>query len=343
MSTVPPRSWLPDFCRLPRLGAALLAAEAAVVVIAIAPGAASRWTLSEFGQASALALWIALVSAVLLCKLRVWIRRLPLRLGVFIAWVLPVAVAALGVALLYPIDESVGSGFGLPPGRMWPTVLSCAALAGLIGAVTLRYFYVQEQWRAQVQANAEAEVRALQARIRPHFLFNSMNTIASLIRIEPARAERAVEDLADLFRAALGAGKGEASLEEELHLAGRYLAIEKLRLGDRLQVRWDLVEPLPRGLPLPRLTLQPLVENAVLHGVSRLEDGGEIAIAARMDGRLLRLTIRNPSPPPNGARGSGHAQESIAARLAYHYGREARMTAGWDGGYYRCELEIPAA
>ena len=124
-----------------------------------------------------------------------------------------------------------------------------------------------------MRASARAEADALQARIKPHFLFNSMNTIAGLVRRDPAVAERAVLDLSDLFRAALGAGEGESSLAEEVELAERYLSIEALRLGERLQVRWRRAEPLPWTLPLPRLVLQPLVENAVLHGISRLPAG----------------------------------------------------------------------
>ena len=103
-----------------------------------------------------------------------------------------------------------------------------------------------------------------------------MNTIASLVRSDPAVAERAVLDLSDLFRAALGAGEGDSTLAEEVELAERYLAIEQLRLGDRLQVAWRKAEPLAVALPMPRLVLQPLVENAVLHGISRLPEGGTV-------------------------------------------------------------------
>ena len=126
-------------------------------------------------------------------------------------------------------------------------------MVALITALALRYFYVIDRWQAQVGAQARAEADALQARIRPHFLFNSMNMIASLLRRDPEVAERAVLDLSDLFRAALGAGEGNSSLAEEVRLAERYLAIEQLRLGDRLQVVWRKQEPLPWALPMPRL------------------------------------------------------------------------------------------
>jgi two-component system sensor histidine kinase AlgZ len=218
-------------------------------------------------------------------------------------------------------------------------------VAALITAVVLRYLYAVDGWQAQVRASARAEADALQARIKPHFLFNSMNTIAGLVRRDPALAERAVLDLSDLFRAALGVGDSDSSLAEEVELAERYLAIEALRLGPRLQVAWHKAEPLPWSLPLPRLVLQPLVENAVLHGISRLPQGGTVEIELRQDGELLRIAVRNPSPPPRDpdGRGAQHAQRSIGHRLAYAFGPRARMAAAWEAGYYRCELSVPAA
>jgi two-component system sensor histidine kinase AlgZ len=170
-----------------------------------------------------------------------------------------------------------------------------------------------------------------------------MNTIAGLVRSDPVVAERAVLDLSDLFRAALGAGEADSSLQEEVELAERYLAIEGLRLGPRLQVQWQCDEPLPWALPLPRLVLQPLLENAVLHGISRLPEGGCVRIELASDDDLLRIAVSNRSPQPDGSAGPGahHAQSSIGHRLAYAFGPRARMTAGWDDGYYRCELAIP--
>jgi two-component system sensor histidine kinase AlgZ len=223
----------------------------------------------------------------------------------------------------------------------------------LIVAVVLRYLYVNDGWAAQVRASARAEADALQARIKPHFLFNSMNTIAGLVRSDPAVAERAVLDLSDLFRAALGAGESDSTLREEIELCERYLAIEQLRLGERLRVAWRKAEPLPWRMPMPRLVLQPLLENAVLHGISRLSGGGEIEIELAQVGDELAICIRNPAPAPregdvlptlgNGTlpAGNRHAQFSIAQRLRYAYGPRARMTGAWNEGYYRADLKLP--
>lgn len=335
--------WLPDFCRVPRLLAAVAVAQLVVLVLAFAPDGSAVWTLQRFVAASVFGHWLALSSAVLLCVARVPLGRLPRPLGALLAGLVPVVMAAVGAALVHELDISMGTGLSLPADQRLRFVLGCAGIAALIGAVALRYFYVQEQWAAQVQAQARAEVAALQARIRPHFLFNSMNTIAALVRQDPDTAERAVEDLSDLFRAALGAGDGESSLGEELRLAERYLAIEALRLGPRLQVQWRLEDPLPRDCPLPRLVLQPLVENAVLHGVARLAQGGTIEIAARAAQGRLTLRVRNPCPQPSSDAGDGnhHAQSSIALRLAHRFGAAARMTAAYADGYYACELTVP--
>jgi len=331
--------WLPDFCRLPRLVAVLGIAELVVVVIALAPLGGSRWSLDGFLSISAFAIWVALTSAVLLCSLRDTIHKLAPPLGMALAVLLPPLVAGFCAWSLQVLGlgnpEAVSAGAGLD------FVASSMALAALIGGVSLRYFYVRDQWQAQVQARAKATVDALQARIRPHFLFNSMNSIASLVRTDPVTAERAIEDLADLFRAALGAGEGEATLEEEIALGKRYLAIEQLRLRDRLRVNWNLPDPLPQ-IRLPRLVLQPLLENAVVHGVARLAQGGDIDITMQVADGQLQVHITNPSLPASQRDASnGHALESIAQRLAYRFGSEARMTSRQIDGYYYCELLLP--
>jgi two-component system sensor histidine kinase AlgZ len=273
------------------------------------------------------------------------VSRLPMVLGTAVALLGSGLVAALGASMAHVVDTNLGYGLVPQNVSMLRFVWGSAAVTMLIVAVVLRYLYVNDGWQAQVRASARAEVDALQARIKPHFLFNSMNTIASLVRHDPPTAERAVEDLAELFRAALGAGEGESTLGEELHLCERYVAIEALRLGDRLKVDWRIGSDVPRRLPMPRLLLQPLLENAVRHGVARMADGGEIVVDVHSEATKLRIEVRNPCPPPcaPAEAGNRHAQGSIAQRLSYHYGERARMTAGYAGGYYSCVLQIPHA
>lgn len=344
--TASPAPWMPELCRLPRLGAMLGLAQLVVVVLALAPDGQRHWTLAELLAASGFALWLALVVTGSLCALRAPLSRLPAVLGSAAAILLAALIAVACAGVLHALYASLGGDSFASGISFWRFCLGSAATSALITALALRYFHVSDRWAEQVQANARVRADALQARIRPHFLFNSMNLIASLVRRDPAVAERAVLDLSDLFRAALGAGEGDSTLREECELAERYLAIESLRLGERLQVAWQREEPLPWQQPLPRLVLQPLVENAVLHGISRLAGGGTITLSLRCADGLLQIDVRNPAPDPSApalalAQGAGHAQHNIAHRLAWRFGAGARMTAGWNEGYYQCLITVP--
>jgi len=344
----PAQDWLPELCTLPRLLVMLGLAELVVIVLALSPGGAAH-SVEHFLSASAFALWQAIAVTALLCVVRPYLSRLPQRLGALCAIGMAGAVTMFSAGALYALYTATGLRLGAGGVGFWRFTLGSAAVVMLISALALRYFYVSDRWAAQVSASARAEADALQARIRPHFLFNSMNLIASLLHSAPQVAERAVLDLSDLFRAALGAGEDNSTLAQEVELAERYLSIESLRLGERLSVHWERTEPLPWALVLPRLVLQPMVENAVLHGISRLPEGGAIEIHLRAEGHLLHILVRNPAPEPGSVpaplmgRGAGHAQRSIAHRLSYRFGAGARVTGFWEQGYYACELAIPLA
>jgi two-component system sensor histidine kinase AlgZ len=333
--------WLPDLCRPPRIAVMLGLAQLAVLVVALVPVGGRALDTHGFLIASGYALWLALSVSALLCLLRARLSLLPRRTGAMAAVGLALVVAGVAAAIVHGLFASVDTSGTLP--GFWRFTAGSAAVVALLSALALRYFYVIDRWQSQVEAHARAEVDALQARIRPHFLFNSMNMIAGLLRRDPAVAERAVLDLSDLFRAALVAGEGRSSLREELDLAERYLAIEQLRLGDRLKVEWRRSEPLPLDLPLPRLVLQPLLENAVLHGISRLPAGGTIEVEIAADDDMLSMQVRNPSPPPDaeGVHGAGHAQRNIRHRIGYMFGRGADMVSGWEQGYYACRIVLP--
>jgi two-component system, LytTR family, sensor histidine kinase AlgZ len=329
----------PEFCQMPILFTTLVAAELVVVVIWLAPRLSGGSDVDAFLAASTLALWLALCSAVLLCKSRPSLAQLPQALGALAAWAIPVATTLLGSWLVVELDVVVSAGV-MERGAEF--ALRNALIAAVLAAFLLRYFHVQQQRLMNERAQARAAVDALQARIRPHFLFNSMNSIASLVRHDPATAERAVEDLADLFRAALGASEGLATLKEELDLCRQYLRIEGLRLAGRLRVNIVVDADVPLDLPLPRLCLQPLVENAVHHGVARLPEGGAVDLHVQQRNRHVEIDILNPCPPAAaGAPGNRHATANIEQRLAYHFGAAARMTRGHHDGYYRCTVRVP--
>jgi two-component system sensor histidine kinase AlgZ len=332
---------LPDLCSLSGLFSLVLVAALTVVVMQFAPGVHPGWHPLSIGML--FAVWLSVVLAASVCKLRPWLERLPGGLPYLATWLLMVTITLLVSALIGWIDHTLG--MQLTRESTLRFTVTNSVLVALIGAAILRYFYVLGQWRSRLAASARAQVQALQARIRPHFLFNSMNTVAALVRVDPAAAERTVEDLADLFRAAL-ASDSEGTLGEELDLVERYLAIEQLRLGDRLCIERDLRD-LPLDLALPRLLLQPLVENAVRHGIQPLREGGTVRVSGECDTSQVRITFDNPLPEiPSvvsfeDADGHGHGLDSVRQRIAYHYGERGRLSVEQAGGRYVVRVFLP--
>lgn len=186
-------------------------------------------------------------------------------------------------------------------------------------------------------------MQALQSRIRPHFLFNSMNSIASLTRSDPARAEAALQDLADLFRVLLADARKLVPISAEREISRQYLEIEKLRLGDRLKVVWS-VNNIPRNALVPALTLQPLLENAIYHGIEPRFGGGTVKIELWAESDILYFMISNPLPEvPKHAHGKGNkiAIDNIRQRLSTHFGPNASMQHFDDGTQYHVKVKMP--
>ncbi len=331
------QSPLPDFCQLPALFALLVVGALTVTVMWLARDNPRDWSAYSVGMLFATLL--GMVAAVVLCALRPWLQRLPGHLPYAGVWLLLLLIVLLGSLAAHWFDGALQ--MHLVRGSLPVFVCDNLLITALLGAAMLRYFYVLAQWQVRLAAVSRAQVEALQARIRPHFLFNSMNTVAALIRVDPAAAERTVEDLSELFRAALGQhDSADGTLGEELALVERYLAIEQLRLGERLRVRRELDE-LPGDFPLPRLLLQPLVENAVRHGIQPLREGGEVTLRGWRDGRDMRIEIGNPLPPTPPAAGNGHGLDSVRQRVAYRYGPQASVQAGAQGERFVVRLQLP--
>jgi two-component system, LytTR family, sensor histidine kinase AlgZ len=334
--------WLPDFCSLPVQFVVVAVAEVVVLIVLIAPGDETQPLLPRLTTASVFVQWLALLIIVCLCQVRPQLAKLKPWLGIGAAYLIMLAMTALGSALVFNLDQQLHLNLTLPAQFQARFIWRNTALCALIGAALLRYFYVFAQWREGVRAEAKARFDALQARIRPHFLFNSMNTIASLIPQHPADAERAVENLSDLFRAALGNETATSTLGAELDLVRRYLDIENLRLGARLRVELD-VAALPLEMPVPALLLQPLIENAVYHGIQQLPDGGTISIQGRRIERGVEISIRNPCPPPNRRSGGRHgmALANTRARIEYHFGRRGGLDIDAGAETFTCTLRLP--
>lgn len=334
----PPRTRLPDFCGLPVLFALLLLAGLVVLVMLLAPG--STLDIDSIGVAMLFAVWLAVVCGVCLCKLRPGLERLPPVPAYSIVWLLIVLAVLIGSLVVWWLDHRLQTG--LSPDEGLRFVIGNTMIAALVGAALLRYFYVLAQWQERLQAASQAQVEALQARIRPHFLFNSMNTVAALVRVDPGAAEKTVENLSELFRAALGADTRPGTLGEELDLIDRYLAIEQLRMGERLGVELDL-DDAPRAMPLPRLLLQPLVENAVYHGIQACRQGGVIRLTCHQTDSEAIVEIinsRDPAAAPTRA-GHGHALDNVRHRLGYHYGERARLTMRREADSFRVTVTLP--
>ncbi len=335
----PSHSPLPDFCDLPALFALFVVGALTVTIMWLARDAPRDWAAYSVGML--FVTWLALVMTVALCKLRPFLQRLPGRLPYVGVWLLLVLIVQVASGIASWLDTSLSTG--LIRADLPEFVRDNVVIAALLGAAMLRYFYVLAQWQARLAAVSRAQVEALQARIRPHFLFNSMNTVAALIRVDPAGAERTVEDLCELFRAALDQhDAGDGTLGEELELIERYLGIEQLRLGERLHVHREL-DDLPAGFPLPRLLLQPLVENAVRHGIQPLRGGGEISLRGERLGTGVLIEIRNPLPDTASTPGNGHGLDNVRQRIAYRYGAQASMQTGAQQGQFVVTLQLPGA
>ena len=217
-------------------------------------------------------------------------------------------------------------GYSLLMSYSSQTVLENALITLFTTAVLLHYLHIRIQLKNQQQVVHNAQLDSLQAHIRPHFLFNSMNIIASLIQVNPEKAEQAVEDLSDLFRSSLQDNNVITSMEQEIHLSKSYLRIEQNRLGERLQTLWH-IGAFPKGLTIPAFTIQPLVENAVYHGIQPLEQGGLVEISVSVEKKKVQISVENPMPLTGTiSKGNQIALKNIRSRLTMLYGKEASLT-----------------
>lgn len=334
----PDECFLPNFCGLRMVFVVVIIAQLFSFVVALSPGETPITArFEQLGLISLFVQWCALVSSAMLCLLR--------RFILFYSDRVVATLSYLTVLLVVWVISELAYWYVYPGARdslaHWPFVLRNVAITFLLTGPILRYFYVTHQWQRNVRAEAEARLQSLQSRIRPHFLFNSMNTIASLTRSSPEQAEAAVEDLADLFRASLRDARQFHSLEDELTLCRRYLAIEALRLGHRLQVEWQ-IDALPNDALLPPLLIQPLLENAIYHGIEPRVEGGTIRIEGQRDGKQLHLKITNPvSHEKSASEGNRIAQENIRARLTTLYGARGVMEASENDSNYVVNLTWP--
>ena len=324
--------WLPDLCRAEALfWVTLLSVVLAVILELLIRGA--NFSLVNFGLRALLILWMVLIGCLLACSIRRISNNWPL-------WLVVVAVM-FGIqlaGLLGAWGQMLVTGENLID-----TLVPSQLLSALIGSVSLRFFYLQHQERLRAERLKQAEFELLQARIQPHFLFNTLNSIASLITTKPDRAEDAVLDLADLMRSSLTAGQKLIPLSEEVELCEKYLQIESMRMGDRLQWQFT-VSPEAAKINIPSLSLQPLVENAVLHGVSQIPAGGIIKLDANTEvqgeSTALILKVQNPVPDTPADEGNQIALKNVSARLLAGASGLLSLASRIESGNYIIEISM---
>jgi two-component system, LytTR family, sensor histidine kinase AlgZ len=319
---------LPDFRNMGVIARILIAVNVAILAGALFASPDVSQASQRFLQAAALAEPMLLLLLSVLYVLSSALSRLPYWGGFACVVVVVVAVGAGYLSAVAGLFPQTGLG---------PT--NALALSALLAAALLLYFRLLT--KAHSPALAEARLQALQARIRPHFLFNSLNAVLALIRKDPQRAERSLEDLADLFRTLMSDARTFVRLADEISLLERYADIEQLRLGERLRITWDL-DGAPADALLPPLVLQPLLENAVYHGVEPGTGTSSVLVRITRRGDRVLAQIENPYYEAEVQRaGNRMALENIRERLLLFFDAEARLAIKAADGRYRVELEIP--
>ena len=332
----PPDVVMPDCCNAGVILRVLIGVNLTVMMAMVTQAQTVFGGLSSFVDASTLIELVCFTSLIIGCAMRRQAVRLSSRQQRLLCALIPAVSTLLLGRLLLQFDWITG---GAPQSPLIGRVV-CAAL---FGAFFQHYFELRAT--AFSPALGEAQLQALQARIRPHFLFNSLNAVLSLIRSEPRRAEAALEDLADLFRVLMRDGRALTSLQDELHLCRQYLSIEKIRLGDRMEVEWDTTaihDDVLKLAQIPSLLLQPLLENAVYYGVEQSAKPAVIRIVLRRTRDVIHIVITNPYQRSDAASLGNHmALDNIRRRLNLLYDVEAQLKTAIVGDFFEVRLVMP--
>lgn len=328
-SRTAPAVLAPDFRNLGVLLRVLLLAEAIKFVVLLTQHGHLTGAMSAMAEGAPVLESALLTTLLMLFISAPWLSRLSFR---------HCTLAGMALASLVAMGTQAVFSLALE-GTSHHDLSIAAILAALLAGAA--FFYLHWRQLALSPALSDARLMALQARIRPHFLYNSLNTVLGLIRQDPKRAESVLENLADLFRALMAEARILVPLERELELAKAYVEVESMRLGERLQVIWHC-DGAPLQAEVPQLMLQPLIENAVIHGIEPNPEGGEIHINIFVKGERMLLVVRNPLLPSSPRRpGNRMALANIRERLDLHFDAEARMTHYAAGAEFVVQIEIP--
>ena len=336
------RYFLPDFCQLQSLFLLVLTAELLAIIFTLIISTQPSWML--LGLISMLCQWIVLVSSGLICVFKSYIEHWKVwQIGmVSYFFILLSTMICTLVGIWFYFYQANFNHFGSMTAIQWKMVQHNLAIASILGGILLRYFYLQQQYRIRLAAETQAKVEALHARIHPHFLFNTLNSVAALIPTSPQQAEVAIENLAKLMRATLKDMRVMVPWKKEIQLCKNYLELEKLRLGDRLQIKIE-IDDVDENFLLPGLILQPLIENAILHGVSRMTEGGLLDFSAQQNEEGLQISIKNPVPDNKSPKRQGHGigLDNVQQRLEIIYLQSAKMKVIKEEEFFQINLWIP--
>lgn len=325
---------IPDLCQIRAVLWLILFSQALVIVLMLLSTGALTFSWEQFGLLSFYVQWVVLICAACLCRLRRHLPPLSLNQVTAISFVLiQMVTGVMSSITLYVMNQLLLESYG------WDWIIRNQLVSGILAALLLHYFYVQMQSRLHARSELQARMQALQSRIRPHFLFNSMNIIASLIHVDPDKAERAVEDLSELFRASLKMAGTQTTLKQEIELCKKYINIEQLRLGERLCVEWQVKAKDDVSIPL--LTLQPVIENAIYYGIAPSAEGGVVNIELIEANGLLTITVTNTVASQHARHESGNqmALENILHRLQALYGMNVKMDAEQTEHQYSMRIQ----
>ncbi len=334
--------FLPDLCQPKNVLYITLISQLLAIILALNSSINSGEFWSALSLNSLFILWVSFTCAAVACSLRKTINQWPIMKACLFMFI-TITLATLSVSWLVYDALPKLEFFIKPSTDPAAFYLKNIGISIIFSIIFLRFLFIQFQWKRHIKAEADAKLDALQARIRPHFLFNSLNTIASLTRVKPALAETLTENLAELFRATMQTNRRLVPLQQEMDLVRQYLLIEQSRLGQRLTTDIDLSN-IPNDALIPPLSIQPLVENAIYHGIEPCAQGGLLRIIGTNNKGLLSINISNPLDPhvASSTRPSNHlALDNIRLRLQGLFATKAQLLISSSDGEFHAQLNIP--
>lgn len=341
--------FLPNFCEAKMVINVVVIAEMLAIVISLVMSVPNRFFANYFEaflQISIFILWIALCCAAALCLARNYLSKQPNTRALVSAYLILLCVTWIvneaAVWILWFADKIPSSR----PEWYAHFHVQNLTISAIINALMLGYFLAKRELKLRTISEAEAKNQALQSRIRPHFVFNTMNIIASLTRSDPKKAETAIEDMSDLFRMMLNEDENIVPIKKELEVAKKYIALEELRLDNRLTLHWDIGK-FPRNAVVPILVLQPLLENAITYGIEPSAKGGVINVKCWEEDQAIHISISNTLPKTRGRKSqvldenSNFTLSNIIQRLNFYYNNKAILKTTSENELFTVMLTLP--